>query len=90
MGGGKDFLLSLRFPGLSYYSKMCDEKGGLTRDNISTKVIVGGAKDLDLLQGLLIYLAWYHFHFKLKAGQINMLVQIAVAMTIELDLGKPI
>lgn len=59
------------------------------REVLSTRVIVEGAKDLDLLQGLLIYLAWYHFHFKLKGGPINILVQIAVAMTIELDLGNP-
>lgn len=50
-------------------------------------MIVQGAKDLDLLQGLLIYLAY--FHFKLQGGQINMLVQIAVAVTIELDSRKP-
>ncbi len=52
-------------------------------------MIVDGAKDLDLLQGLLVYLAWYHFHFKLQGRQINMLVQIAVAIATELDLGNP-
>ena len=54
--------------------------------SVSTKVIIEGAKDLDLLQGLLIYLAWYHSHFKLQGGQINMLVQIAAAIAIELGL----
>lgn len=29
------------------------------REILSTKVIFEGAKDLDLLQGLLVYLAWY-------------------------------
>ena len=57
--------------------------------SVSTKVIIEGAKDLDLLQGLLIYLAWYHSHFKLQGGQINMLVQIAAAIAIELDLRIP-
>lgn len=58
------------------------------REVLSNKIIVEGAKDLDLLQGLLVYLAWYHSHFKLQAGQLHMLVQIALAMTIEMDLGK--
>lgn len=52
-------------------------------------MIVEGAKNLDMLQGLLIYLAWFHFHFNLlEGGPINILVQIAVAMAIELELGK--
>ena len=46
-----------------------------------------GAKDLDLLQESLIYLAWYHPTS--EGRQVNILVEIAVAMTLELDLGKP-
>ena len=68
---------------------MCDGKAKLTALSTSIKVVVEGAKDLDLLQGLLVYLAWYHSHFKLQSGQLHMLVQIALAMTIEMDLGKP-
>ena len=59
------------------------------REVLSQRVIVDGAQSLDLIQGLLVYLAWYHAHFKLEGRQVNTLVQIAVAMTIELDLGKP-
>ena len=70
-------------------SDMCDKKAKLTALSTSIKVIVEGAKDLDLLQGILVYLAWYHSHFKLQGGQLHMLVQIALAMTIEMDLGKP-
>ena len=55
----------------------------------SARLIVDGDKDLDLLQGLLIYLAWYHSQYKLQGGHVNMLVQIAVAITFELDLAKP-
>ena len=57
--------------------------------SISTQVIIERAKDLDLLQGLLIYLAWYYSHIKQQGGHVNMLVQIAVAMTLDLGLGKP-
>lgn len=51
-------------------------------------MIVERAKDLDLLQGLLLYLAWYYSPIKLQSGHINMLVQIALAMALDLDLGN--
>ena len=56
--------------------------------SISTRVIVERAKDLDLLQGLLIHLAWYYSPNKQQGGHVNLLVQIAVAMAIDLGYGK--
>ena len=56
--------------------------------SISTQVIVERAKDLDLLHGLLVYVAWYYSPMKQQGGHVNMLVQIAVAMAIDLDCGK--
>lgn len=60
------------------------------RISISTQVIVERKKDLDLLQGLLIYLAWYYSPYKQPGGHVNLLVQIAVAMAIDLGYGKSV
>lgn len=57
------------------------------RKVVSAKVIVDVEPDLDLLQGLSVYLAWYHLHPKAQPKKIHMLAQIAVA--INADLGMP-
>ncbi|KAI9737968.1 MAG: hypothetical protein M1834_009338 [Cirrosporium novae-zelandiae] len=56
---------------------------------LGTKVIVKGEKSLDLLQGLMVYLAWYHYHFTLQHQQLYQLMQLAVAMCVDLEIGKP-
>ncbi|KAF6227633.1 hypothetical protein HO173_012073 [Letharia columbiana] len=57
------------------------------RKVISAKVIMDGGPDLDLLQGLLVYLAWYHLYPKVQAKKHYIFAQIAVAITA--DLGIP-
>lgn len=54
---------------------------------VGARVIMDGGLDLDLLQGLLIYLAWYHLHPKVPTKKYYMLAQIAVAICV--DLGIP-
>jgi len=54
------------------------------REMLSKKVIMNGEKSLDLLQGLLVYLNWYHLSFKLGGLQIYQVSQMAATMSVDL------
>jgi len=56
------------------------------REMLSKKVIMNGEKSLDLLQGVLVYLNYYHLHFKIGRQQIYQLSQIAATMAVELHI----
>ncbi|XMA12295.1 hypothetical protein WAI453_005086 [Rhynchosporium graminicola] len=60
------------------------------KDNLSRRILVNGEKSLDLLQGILIYLTWYHLYFHPDREQIYQLSQMAVAMAVDLGLDKPV
>ncbi|KAH7321689.1 hypothetical protein BKA65DRAFT_86585 [Rhexocercosporidium sp. MPI-PUGE-AT-0058] len=60
------------------------------RESLSRRILVNGEKSLDLLQGILIYLTWYHYYFHPEREQIYQLCQMAVAMTVDLKLDKPL
>ncbi|EXJ84297.1 hypothetical protein A1O3_04964 [Capronia epimyces CBS 606.96] len=57
-------------------------------DSLSERVLLKGEQNLDLLQGLLVYLAWYHFNISTGA-QFSTLLHMALAMVTDLGLGKP-
>ncbi|KAF2188998.1 hypothetical protein K469DRAFT_564970 [Zopfia rhizophila CBS 207.26] len=59
----------------------------MVRYEISQAVLVRGEKSLELLEGLLVYLAWNHVHLQL-GSQLYNLLHIAVAMLTELGLNK--
>ncbi|EHL00022.1 hypothetical protein M7I_4104 [Glarea lozoyensis 74030] len=59
------------------------------KSTLMKKILVEGEKSLDLLQGLLVYLAWYHFHFNVVQEQMYQLCQMAVAMMVDLGINKP-
>lgn len=50
-------------------------------------LLLRGEKSLDLLQGLLVYLAWGNHQFH-NSAQMSALLQLAIALVAELDLGK--
>ncbi|KAI9765807.1 MAG: hypothetical protein M1840_007089 [Geoglossum simile] len=54
------------------------------RRELATKTIIDAQKSLGLLQSILIYLAWYHFHFRPQTQQIYQLLQLAIGMAIDL------
>ncbi|KAI9858208.1 MAG: hypothetical protein M1813_007857 [Trichoglossum hirsutum] len=58
------------------------------RLELATKTIIDAQKSLDLLQSMLIYLAWYHFHFKPQTQQIYQLLQLAIGMAIDLGYNQ--
>ncbi|CEL00477.1 hypothetical protein ASPCAL00077 [Aspergillus calidoustus] len=58
------------------------------KEALSQSLILAGEKDLDLLQGLLLHLAWFHFHFNPWSPQTYRYLQIAISMVVDLGLDK--
>lgn len=50
--------------------------------------IMNGQKDLDLLQGLLVFLAWHHHYMDAQAVSVPMLLQLAIGMAHDLGLDN--
>ncbi|KAJ0417500.1 hypothetical protein BJY00DRAFT_325494 [Aspergillus carlsbadensis] len=55
---------------------------------LSQSLILAGETDLDLLQGLLLHLAWFHFYFNPWSPQTYRYLQIAISVVIDLGLDK--
>lgn len=58
------------------------------RKALGLKYISGGEKSLELLQGLLIYCAWYPFHLRPKNGQLVHCLRIAADLVHDLHLDE--
>ncbi|MCJ1389439.1 hypothetical protein MMC18_002296 [Xylographa bjoerkii] len=54
------------------------------RQELPDKVFMKGQKSLDHLQSILVYLAWYHFHFKPQIQQIYPLLHLAIGIAVDL------
>ncbi|CBX90683.1 hypothetical protein LEMA_P057170.1 [Plenodomus lingam JN3] len=50
--------------------------------------VMSGSKSLDLLQGLLVFIAWHHHYMEVQSISIPMLLQICLGMTHDLGLEK--
>lgn len=57
------------------------------RKELATNTIMHAQRSLDCLQSILIYLAWYHQHFKPQTQQIYQLLQLAISMAIDLGIS---
>ncbi|KAK3388012.1 hypothetical protein B0H63DRAFT_522030 [Podospora didyma] len=55
---------------------------------VSSRLIMGAQRSLDLLRGLLIYSAWYHYFAWSGHAQIFMFVQLCVTVVHDLDFQK--
>ncbi|KAL4811755.1 hypothetical protein BDW67DRAFT_171328 [Aspergillus spinulosporus] len=60
------------------------------KETFSHRVVIAGEKDLDLLQGLLVHLAWFHFYLDPRSRQTYQYLQMAISMVVELDLEQKI
>ncbi|KAG2419608.1 hypothetical protein HFD88_004404 [Aspergillus terreus] len=58
------------------------------RTVLSTRVVMDMERDMDLLRGLLVHIAWYHYHWRIYHTQVYMLLQMAMAMVVDLGLDK--
>lgn len=57
-------------------------------DQITSKIIRNAERSLDLLQGLLVYAAWYRHPLHIGKREAVMFVQLCTAMVYDLDLDK--
>ncbi|OQN96625.1 hypothetical protein B0A48_17055 [Cryoendolithus antarcticus] len=53
---------------------------------VAHQVVVDGETSLDLLQSLLVYLAWSHYHIVPRSQQGYKLLQIAISLAVDLGL----
>ncbi|EAA58577.1 hypothetical protein AN6759.2 [Aspergillus nidulans FGSC A4] len=60
------------------------------KGTLSHRVVIAGEKGLDLLQGLLVHLAWFHFYLDPRSRQTYQYLQLAISMVVELDLEQKI
>jgi hypothetical protein len=58
------------------------------KSQIAHRVIENSEKGLEIIQGLLIYVAWYIFFFKHQSQQLSIIAQICVAMVYDMQLSK--
>ncbi|KAL5045299.1 hypothetical protein BDW71DRAFT_184040 [Aspergillus fruticulosus] len=61
---------------------------GLVRKEIANRVVVNVERNMDLLMGLLVHAAWYHYHWRSYHTQIYMLLQMAIMVAVDLGLDR--
>lgn len=60
----------------------------LVRQEIAHRLIMKVERNLDLLQGLLVHAAWYHYHWKTYHTHMYMVLQMAIMVVVDLGLDK--
>ncbi|KAL4778917.1 hypothetical protein BJX76DRAFT_365716 [Aspergillus varians] len=60
----------------------------LVRKEIANRVVVGVERNMDLLQGLLVHAAWYHYHWRTYHLHMYMLLQMALMVLVDLGLDR--
>ncbi|KAL4919265.1 hypothetical protein BDW62DRAFT_209964 [Aspergillus aurantiobrunneus] len=58
------------------------------RGILSDRVIMAAERDLDLLQGILVHIAWFHFQMDPRSPQTYQYLQMAISMVIDLGLDQ--
>ncbi|KAF2683132.1 hypothetical protein K458DRAFT_390404 [Lentithecium fluviatile CBS 122367] len=58
------------------------------KEQIATRILRHSHKSLEILQGLLIYGAWYHFFYNPTNQQMATIIQLCVAMVQDLGLSR--
>ncbi|KAJ0416239.1 hypothetical protein BJY00DRAFT_238069 [Aspergillus carlsbadensis] len=60
----------------------------LVRKEIASRVIVGIERNMDLLQGLLVHIAWQHYHWRTYHTHMYMLLPIATMIVVDLGFDR--
>ncbi|KAK0737479.1 hypothetical protein B0T21DRAFT_450605 [Apiosordaria backusii] len=58
------------------------------RKILGLKFVAGGERSLELLQGLVVYVAWYPFHLRPKNKQAYQYIRMAVDIVFDLELNE--
>jgi hypothetical protein len=56
------------------------------REVVGQRVLVRGERSIEILQGLMVYLAWHPFHLRPMNRQVHQFVQMATTMTLDMNL----
>jgi hypothetical protein len=60
----------------------------IVRKEIASRVVVGIERNMDLLQGLLVHIAWQHYHWRTYHTHMYMLLPIATMIVVDLGLDR--
>ncbi|KAF2652369.1 hypothetical protein K491DRAFT_577449, partial [Lophiostoma macrostomum CBS 122681] len=55
---------------------------------IASRIFIQGHKSLEILQGLLVHVAWYHYLHDPKKQQLGTILQLCVAQVLDLGLSR--
>lgn len=55
--------------------------------DVSERILINGEKSLDIVQGIITFVCWYHPHV-FWAQQVTNLLHLAIAMTVELGIDR--
>lgn len=82
--------LFLAIMGAMSHKKPSTQKllGDAFREQIATRVVGQSTKSLEILQGLLVHTAYYHFFYRPGKQQLSLMVQLCVAMAQDYGLSK--
>lgn len=58
------------------------------RTVICNRLVMADERNMDLLLGLLIHVAWNHYHYETMRRQLYMVLQIAIAIVVDLGLDR--
>jgi hypothetical protein len=61
---------------------------GIFRDQVAVRIVQNSHKGLEMLQGLLVYSAYYHYYYRPGKQQLALMIQMSVAMAQEIGLSK--
>jgi len=72
----------------SYDASLQQSLASEFRQALSARLLTTTDNKLDLLQGLLIFVAWHHQYMESKGASVYMLMQIAVGLLLDLRIDK--
>ncbi|KAL2846885.1 hypothetical protein BJY01DRAFT_263211 [Aspergillus pseudoustus] len=81
-------LLCILTASLEHNPVLQDELELIVRKEIASRLIVGVERNMDLLQGLLVHIAWHHYHWRTYHTHMYMLLPMAVMIIVDLGLDK--
>ncbi|KIA75564.1 hypothetical protein HK57_00667 [Aspergillus ustus] len=81
-------LLCILAASLEHNPSLQDEVELIVRKEIASRLIVSVERNMDLLQGLLVHIAWHHYHWRTYHTHMYMLLPMAVMVIVDLGLDK--
>ncbi|KAF2809795.1 uncharacterized protein BDZ99DRAFT_499075 [Mytilinidion resinicola] len=58
------------------------------RTTICNRLVMTDERSMDLLLGLLVHIAWHHYHFETVRRQLYMITQMAISIVVDLGLDR--